>query len=426
MKRSGTENELVDLIKSTLDGYEEQYILGSWENFVRHNKKKRRIIYWLTASGIAATIMIGWIGFRFLADSQGKDNKEILQQYISNVEQPTGKNDQKAKLVTPLNPVISSNDNNRNKEFQTPGNENITPGKLSQEVSTRTYTEDILNDTSVIRPEQALPINPVKINPAQLIAGFNSSQELNSSTGIRDLTIQIRLSPEKAGNETEEQIKPGLLSDDNLNVEKGKDKLRFGVGVASGVTVTNTSSSPNFSGGINAEYSLFSRFRISTGIQIEQQNVMNEASDSPEWIPPEELQARLVDIDIPINLTWKFLARKSTGFYLSGGISSVLFLSEKYTSTTYSQKLVPTVESDNGASYVSYQIENVKSTSTFAESPLSTFNFAQRINIIIGLEHQISSGLLIHVEPYLKLPVSDLAAQNIKYTIGGVALRISF
>ena len=211
------------------------------------------------------------------------------------------------------------------------------------------------------------------------------------------------------------------LSDNNRS-----QKFRFGVNVSPGVTSTNTASSFNFSGGINADFDLSRSFRFSTGLQVEHQNVINESSDNPAWIPSGQTQADLVDLDLPLNLTWKFLIRKSTCYYLSGGISSVIYLSEKYTSTSYTQKMVEIVDMRDGVPNVAYQLENVKNTEQTTEAPLSTFDFAGRINIIFGFEQHLSSRLFLHLEPFIKIPVSELATQNLKFTTSGITCKISF
>jgi hypothetical protein len=217
-----------------------------------------------------------------------------------------------------------------------------------------------------------------------------------------------------------------VTPDNDLSANKRDLKVRFGVNISPGVTSTNTASSFNYSGGINADFDLSRNFRLSTGLQLEHQNVINKSSDNPVWLPPGQTQAELVDLDLPLNLTWKFLIRKSTCYYFSGGISSVIYLSENYTNTSYTQKMVQAMETKDGVSNVIYQIENVKTTEQESEAPLNTFNFASRINIIIGFEQHLSSRLFLHLEPYMKIPVSGLATQNLRFTTSGISCKISF
>jgi hypothetical protein len=143
-------------------------------------------------------------------------------------------------------------------------------------------------------------------------------------------------------------------------------------------------------------------------------------------MPAEKTQAMLVDIDIPLNITWKFLIRKSTCYYLSSGISSVAYLSEKYTTTSYSQKVVQVVNMTEGVPNVSYQVETVAKTDQQTNPPLSQFDFAGRVNIIFGYEQHLSSKLFLHIEPYIKIPVTDIAAQDLRFTTSGITCKISF
>ena len=230
-----------------------------------------------------------------------------------------------------------------------------------------------------------------------------------------------------SGNKTAyRQAEVKITPENDLLNNKPSQKLRFGVNFSPGVTSTNTASSFTYSGGINADFDLSRSFRLSTGLQVEHQNVISESSDNPAWIPSGQTQAELVDLDLPLNLTWKFLIRKSTCYYLSGGISSVIYLSEKYTSTSYTQKMVQTVEMQDGVSNVAYQLENVKTTEQNTEAPLNTFDFAGRINIMFGFEQHLSSRVFLHLEPYIKIPVSELATENLRYTTSGITCKISF
>jgi len=259
---------------------------------------------------------------------------------------------------------------------------------------------------------------------------YNLQDTVNTSTGSTvdrvSSVSEMHRSDTSGNNTTYRQADVSINPLADLSDTKPSQKIRFGVSFSPGVASTSTASSFNYSGGINADFDLSRIFRLSTGLQVEHQNVRNESSDNPAWIPSGEMQAELVNLDLPLNLTWKFLIRKSTCYYLSGGISSLIYLSEKYTSTSYTQKMVQTVEMSNGMSNVTYQLENVKTIEQEAEAPLSTVDFAGRINIIFGLEQHLSSRLFLHLEPYIKIPVSELATENLKYTISGITCKISF
>ncbi len=422
MKKSETDYEPFDLIKDTLDKYEEQYILGSWESFVRKKNRRRKIIYWFTGTGIAAAILLGWIGFRVFQFGTESVNRETPGLYAGSVPLNAGRVSKKEELLSSGINITRVYNDSVNKQSQaseySAGDSGNSPGGTS-----------ISNVLPVFRNEPDGEIHRIVINRNNILSVSGLTAGLSGQPFIENpeiLPADNGISVVSSDGKTDISRYPEPVSAEVINDEKRSYKFRFGVSVSSGLSMANTSPSANFGGGINADYNIFSKFSISTGIQVERQNVMNETSDNPGWLPPGQIQARLLDIDIPLNIKWEFLAHRSTNFYVSGGVSSVLYLSENYTNTSYSQRMVPNIEMDNGIPYVNYQIENVKSTEEIKETPLSTFDFAGRINIILGFEHKLSPRLSLHFEPYLKLPLKELATQNIRFTTSGLSCRISF
>jgi hypothetical protein len=429
MKNSETDRELTDLIKDTLDNYEEQYILGSWENFVRRRKRRKKLLFWFSGTGIAASLLIGWLGFRFILSGSFSGNEDPQQQRVSNLETPVEKETLKEQELIRQVPVIPS----ENKKAK---------GHRHGQVLQSTSVPHGINQTQkeVLHPPNILSTTEVNTS------GYNSDSYSSDKSMADHLPDTVNTGLSSMGNtadkvSSESEIhrsdtvgnKPAYRQADvkntpenDLSENKPSQKLRFGINVSPGVTSTNTASSFNYSGGINADFDLSRSFRLSTGLQVEHQNVIIESSDNPAWIPPEQTQAELVDLELPLNVTWKFLIRKSTCYYFSGGISSVVYLSEKYTSTSYTQKMVQSVEMNDGVPDMTYQLENVKTTEQETEAPLNTFDLAGRINIMLGFEQHLSSRLFLHLEPFIKIPVSELATQNLRYTTSGITCKISF
>ena len=403
MKNSETDREIIYLIKDTLDNYDEQYILGSWENFVRRRKRRNKLILWFSCTGIAASLLIGWLGFRFILSDSFSSNEDRQRQSVSNLEIPAEKETPKEHiLIRQAQAIQAENKTNRGDSHDQ------TLQGTSEPQNNNQIQKEILHPLNVLSAEM---INTSGSNTDTYPSEKGMADHLPDTSGSK-----------AAYRQTDVKITP----ENDLSDNKPSQKLRFGVNLSPGVTSTSTSSSFNYSGGINADYDLSRSFRLSTGLQVEHQNIINESSDNPAWIPSGQTQAELVDLDLPLNLTWKFLIRKSTCYYLSGGISSVIYLSEKYTSTSYTQKMVQTVEMNDGVSNVTYQLENVKTTEQISEASLNTFDFAGRINIMFGFEQHLSSRVFLHLEPYIKIPVSELATQNLRFTTSGITCKISF
>jgi hypothetical protein len=435
MKNSETDRELSDLIKGTLDKYEEQYILGSWENFVRSRKRRKNLILWFALSGVAASLLLGWLGFRFILPDYIFSNEDWQQKNTSNLETSLEKDTLKGlKIVRPFSTIPEQNMKTKVRidemTLQSSGksynsDDSYNKNKIQKEI------RDSLNilRTSEFRTSGSISENYLSGKIADIYDQdtINMGMLSQSGSGIRVSSVSEVNGSDTAVNKAD-QIKADIKMTpaDDLSDNRRSQKFRFGVNISPGVTSTSTASSFNYSGGINADYELSRSFRLSSGIQVEHQNVTNERSDNPAWLPSGQTQADLVDIDLPLNLTWKFLIRKSACYYLSGGISSVIYLSENYTSTSYTLKMVGSVNMNDGEPNVTYELENVKSVEQETEAPLSTFDFAGRINIIFGFEQHLSTRVFLHFEPYLKIPVSELATQNLKYTTSGITCKISF
>jgi hypothetical protein len=427
MKNSETDRELNDLIKGALDNWEEQYILGSWENFVRIRKRRKKFILWISCTSVAASLLIGWLGFRFILPGTFSSGADGQQQNISNLEVPAAKDTLKEReLIRQLPSMPAQNKKTRERGPDLALQITIEPQNQKQKEVPDSFnilgTEE--DSTSASNSDN----NQAEKNPANHLSDTSNTGVSSHGNTIEPVSsLSMAPGSDTSGNKpVYKQGDVNITPENNPSENNRSQKFRFGVNVSPGVTSTSTASSFNFSGGVNADYELSRSFRFSTGVQVEHQNVINESSDNPDWIPSGQTQADLVDIDLPLNLTWKFMIRKSGCYYLSGGISSVIYLSENYTSTSYTQKMVGTVEMSDGVPNVAYQLENVKSVEQETEAPLSTFDFAGRINIIFGFEQHLSATLFLHLEPFIKIPVSDLATQNLKFTTSGITCKISF
>ncbi len=75
---------------------------------------------------------------------------------------------------------------------------------------------------------------------------------------------------------------------------------------------------------------------------------------------------------------------------------------------------------------MTYQLENFETTSENKAEPFNAFDVAGRINLIFGIERKISQDLNLHIEPYVKIPISGLGTENMKFMTSGITCKISF
>lgn len=429
MKESGTDRELKDLIKDTLDKYEEKYILGSWENFIRIKRRRKRFIFWLTGAGIAASLITGWLGFRILFHGSSGSNVDYIVFGSDKMDIPHENQPLNDSLVIRKIPPLKDESLiiNAARRFAPEKKQDYEGTVFAKEPIKRELSRFVSESGAKNERTGLKPLNTkrivVALSPDK--RDFNLAYHNDPSViqGTFEKTIETRTSVSDPVNK---QSDLSVFEETDFSNKSRRNKIRLSFSLSPGLTSTSTSSAFNISGGLNADYELSRKILLSTGLHVENQNVVDVSSDSPSWIPPDKTQAELVDIDVPLNIKWKFLIGESTSYYLGSGISSVIYLSEKYVNTTYSQKMVRTVEMNYGEESVSYQLENVRNTEQEKEAPLNTFDFAGRVNIIVGIERSISSRLFLHLEPYIKIPVSDLATRDLRFTTSGINCKISF
>ena len=142
--------------------------------------------------------------------------------------------------------------------------------------------------------------------------------------------------------------------------------------------------------------------------------------------PLHENSTKLVNLDVPVNITWKFFSEKTNSYYVSAGLSSLVYLHQNNKNTTYSQDLVPVSSVVSGVEVKSYNVVDQVSVSENTATPNQTFDFAGRVNILVGFEKKLSNKLFIHIEPYAKIPASGLAPGNLNHTSTGINFKISF
>jgi hypothetical protein len=428
MKNTETDKELADLIRTTLEAHEEQYVLGSWELFQRQRVKRRKVIFWFTASGIAASLLLGLLGYRLLFP-----DLEIFRGESKRMLASAEHTLPEALIIKPAK--ISDQKNE------------IHSGSYKMTATIRNETGSVSHNSVAVSSNSvnsAAAIVPPQISDISSDTATNRVQTETSESEIRKVGLASgQGSLPETGKQQEQSRLPGKidstsvkpvirydylkqLPEETVAVNSQSSKIRLGVNLSPGVASVGSSSSFAFSGGLNAEYGFTGNLGLATGLQFEYQSVTEQSQDGPAWLPAGETQAVLLDFDLPLNLVWKFLSMKSTSYYVGGGVSSVLYLSEKYTTSNYTQRMVGSVALVDGVPNVNIQLENVKSSVEESEKPLNAFDPAGRINLIFGIEQKFSSKLRLHVEPYMKIPVSGLASRNMKYTFSGVSCKVSF
>ncbi len=166
--------------------------------------------------------------------------------------------------------------------------------------------------------------------------------------------------------------------------------------------------------GVSVYYNVTRHWRLSSGIYYAKKSYLASGTDysPPEgyWdyhtngIIPEEVDARCGILDIPLNLTYIWNPRQKFRITTTLGLSNYLILNEDYQySFGYNKP------------YSGYDHWSTEENSAA---------FFGMLNAGIGAEWRIRPGLLMAVEPYVKVPLKEVGFGNVPLTGTGIYFTI--
>ncbi|HSY60246.1 MAG TPA: outer membrane beta-barrel protein [Cytophaga sp.] len=170
---------------------------------------------------------------------------------------------------------------------------------------------------------------------------------------------------------------------------------------------------PNLNVGFNVEYYILPRISVLSGIVYGQKLYTCDASDyasSPSYVRygrtyyPDYVKANCGVLDIPVNVRYKFLNKKTFNVYASTGLSSYIMLKETYI-FQYANKYRQDDE---------YQVHNKNRY---------LFNIW---NVSFGVEKRINDTWSVQAEPYIKIPLNGVGAGDIKLVSTGVYFSVKY
>lgn len=426
-KENEIDKQIADKLRRKLNSIPEQeYVAGSWENFKAVSAANSAILrrartirfYRYSAIGVAAILLVGL--FLFISDNL---SKTAIITPIAVVENPF-QDIESLELVIDT-PVLAVETPALDKSIKSISSKVLLANQRERARSANNKRITQTRKEVLQASESAQAINSVQLSESAQAKESSANKESEA----------FKNSANKEGNALANNHKEALISSNNnqifQNDSKQLDKkpLRFGVNISPGFnsTSTNSGNSLNYSGGVTMDISIAKNLQISTGVQIEHNNVGAESQVRTMGVEPGHIDAVLTNLDIPLNITWHFFSDKNTSYYISGGFSSLAYLNEKYTTTSYSHQIkANTVAQSGDEQLTTYRIENVEIVKTTTISSPNTLDVAGRVNLIFGYEQKLSPKLNLHIEPFIKIPLTGLASENMRFTTGGVTFKVSF
>jgi hypothetical protein len=430
------EKELIKEIANLFEDYEEAYVPGEWEAF--SNKRKKKYPFLPNALKIAAVLILGFGSLPFLVPDIFKPADQPVVLSVSKPAVQAGENIRKQNKL-PLTPAVTKNSPLAlSKVFAT--ETKVQNSALNHEHSLNFERNDELLNASVKESAAPLQSAPEVALATRSIDGElksagsdNPVQQNRSILSERLVTAQIKEST--VPNATIEKISTMdfLASESkqtkNLVAKEQISKWDFGLALAPSMT----SSNMNIGGGLTTAYRLSDKFAISSGVSLLQlQSAINvtpttQSKMAVTALSSKELlaiDANIKAIDIPVAIVYNF----NKNFYTSAGLSYFNVISEKR-NNTYEQASATVQSSADPATGFTSDIRTVVSqtlSEPVQESRLKGNSYLGFFNFSVGRKQNIFNKYNVLIEPFIKIPVGKLSAEDLRLTNSGLKFQFSF
>jgi hypothetical protein len=359
------------------------------------NEKRKRGVFWLSRLGVVAALILLFFTIRMLIP---EDQKQIIQQAevqnkelkLKEIQGQTASipEDQKklSKIESNSKTLVAQNKLLEKQSPQKPivvgiskketlNNDSVNLGNLSIPKTTGQLAESEENKPSL--QETSKPTEQKRSIADESLFGPNEKPNLISETEqpVRSLALSVLAAPDYNGV-------------NNLsNASMGND---FGLMVTLDISKNWSLSA----GGIYAK-------------KLYETGFKNYSPTKNIWAEyyPKSVNADCRILDIPLNINYKLFRTKNTTISLGSGISSYIMLSEDYR-FSYTE--------NNNSNPLSYRVVNEN------KHWLSVLNFQA------NFEQRLNSRLSIGLQPYLKIPLSNIGFAGVKLQSIGMAVNLSW
>ncbi|NLF41343.1 MAG: PorT family protein, partial [Bacteroidales bacterium] len=194
------------------------------------------------------------------------------------------------------------------------------------------------------------------------------------------------------------------------------------------------SDRPGIAGGVLSQYNISDKIGVGSGIivshhQYQMAGLFLYKSDLDEemdnltygnsYVTESNEDFSITAIDIPLNFTFKPGTRKDKGIFFTMGVSSFVYLDERYSSQMTEFTNNPVYNNETGDYTSVYTVESYPVEEN--HKALSRFDFAKQLNLSFGYLINFDAGSLA-IEPYIKLPLAPMTHKDLLMGYGGIGL----
>ena len=414
-------------VKKAFSNYNADHLADEgWNSFVGRKQKRRRatlIPFWARAASIVVLIGLGvFIALKISTRQITQKNTSVAESSVEK-DKASVKPYETGKEVPPAVPSPV--------EIKTEKGEK-TEKRVAEKL--QIYHQEIPGTEQFPVHNKNLLVSE---DAESLFISFHNINVLIPSGILNDLHDQLKPDDLASAEIKYEDLK---ASNNAGDIEKPFRERALLAGLSGLIAQGKGSISPasGLSVGFYLDQKLTKKISVRPGLALAMQsfgleNGINQAvyeqnislSDGTNAVPYSfEGQMNMLTMELPLNFVFRIIDRKRSGFYISAGASTMIYLNQQFTADVVNAY---TKVSYNNASGL-YSSETHYSTVEVEKDygAFSRTDFLGLANLSAGYSFPYSKTGTMLIEPFLQLPVSDLTSLNLRVRYGGISMKLRF
>jgi hypothetical protein len=135
-------------------------------------------------------------------------------------------------------------------------------------------------------------------------------------------------------------------------------------------------------------------------------------------------QFDMIAMELPLNFVFKISGRQRSGFYVSAGASTMIYISQKFTGDFVNEYTKMSYAAELNAFTSETRYSKVEVQNHYGA--FSRTDFFRLINLSAGYSLPYGKSGTLIIEPFLQLPVDELTSLNLRVRYGGLSMKIRF
>ncbi len=415
-------------VKKAFSSYNADHLADEgWNSFAGRKQSRRRrsaiIPLWARAASVAVLIGLGvFIALKISTRPVAKEVVSVAESSVKKEEAPVTPYDT-GKDVTPPVPVSAE---------KTADEEKKTEKKIAEKQEIYRREDPLTKQISLNNETELIP----EAEEKRFISPHNITVLIPSGI-LNDLNNEII---------HEELISAEIISEDlkqterNIDMEKPFRERTLMAGLSGLIAQGSGNISPasGLSVGFYLDQKLTKKISVRPGLALAMQSFGLEngnhqniyadfisLSDGTNGIPYSyEGQMNMLAMELPLNFVFRIIDRKRSGFYVSAGASTLIYLSQQFTADLVNEYTKVSYNNMSGT----YSTERHYSTVEVEKEygAFSGTDFLGLANLSAGYSFPYSKTGTMLIEPFIQLPVNNLTSLDVRIRYAGVSMKLKF